>query len=96
MYHHSLPRALNPHSSTTPLFTLGDGIYAVVDRMLVPFRKKQIPGSSPPVYGPLTQRELRMNEKFGRVRGRVEHVSDSWRFGTVQTQMLTPPRPPRR
>ena len=67
---HTHPRTLSPASS-------GDGVYEVVNRILVPFRKPRIPGSSPPAYMPLTQAQQIINKQFAGVRGRVEHVSVS-------------------
>mmetsp|Transcript_68053 Transcript_68053/g.188390 ORF Transcript_68053/g.188390 Transcript_68053/m.188390 type:complete len:357 (-) Transcript_68053:60-1130(-) len=56
-------------------YWLGDGVYEVVRRMMVPFRKQPIPGTNPLQYFPLSQFQLRVNKLIAGVRGRVEHVN---------------------
>ena len=73
--HHPAPPDLQNHPRHHWEYWLGDGVYEVVQRMLVPFRKQRIPGPGRARYFPLTQFELWANKKLAYVRGRVEHVN---------------------
>ena len=64
---------LNSQLSRFSWVRAGDGIYDIVRRCFVPFRKQRAPGPGNE-YLNLTQRQLEFNEDYGKVRGRIEQV----------------------